>query len=152
MKRIGCIVLALLLLLSGALLTSCGDNPDPNALLSNPTQTQEEARDKYAAYGFADVDLENRPYCLLTLSGYNDSNYFVVSDESGTVLGDVAFRRTQYVNDKYNCDLMYWEGNPEMLINAAKRECGILSGDPANEEYSILRTHVYAMDGMKEFR
>jgi hypothetical protein len=42
--------------------------------------------------------------------------------------------------------------NPEMLINAAKRECGILAGDPANEEYSILRTHVYAADGIKEFR
>ena len=42
--------------------------------------------------------------------------------------------------------------NPEMLINAAKREIGILSGDPAREEYSILRTHVYAADGVKEFR
>ncbi len=42
--------------------------------------------------------------------------------------------------------------NPEMLITAAKRECGILSGDPAKEEYSILRTHVYAADGVKEFR
>ena len=42
--------------------------------------------------------------------------------------------------------------NPEMLIKAAKREIGILSGDPAREEYSILRTHVYAADGVKEFR
>ena len=42
--------------------------------------------------------------------------------------------------------------NPEMLISAAKRECGILSGDPAKEEYSILRTHVYQADGISEFR
>lgn len=117
MKRIGCIVLALLLLLSGALLTSCGNDPAATPLQSNQQQTQEQVQDKYAAYGFADVDLENRPYCVLTLSGYNDAHYLVVSDESGTVLGDVAFRRTQYVNDVYNCDLMYWEGNPEMLIN-----------------------------------
>ena len=42
--------------------------------------------------------------------------------------------------------------NPEMLISAAKRELGILSGDPAKEEYSILRTHVYLSDGESEFR
>jgi len=42
--------------------------------------------------------------------------------------------------------------NPEMLIQAAKRECGILSGNPADEEYSILRTHVYLPDGETEFR
>ncbi len=42
--------------------------------------------------------------------------------------------------------------NPEMLISAAKRELGILSGDPAEEEYSILRSHVYLADGVTEFR
>ena len=42
--------------------------------------------------------------------------------------------------------------NPELLISAAKRECGILSGAPAAEEYSILRTHVYGADGVSEFR
>ena len=42
--------------------------------------------------------------------------------------------------------------NPEMLITAAKRECGILGGDPAQEEYTILRTHVYQADGVSEFR
>lgn len=42
--------------------------------------------------------------------------------------------------------------NPEMLIAAAKRELGILSGDPAREEYSILRSHVYLADGVTEFR
>ncbi len=42
--------------------------------------------------------------------------------------------------------------NPEMLISAAKRELGILTGDPAKEEYSILRTHVYLSDGESEFR
>ncbi len=42
--------------------------------------------------------------------------------------------------------------NPEMLIQAAKRECGILAGDPAKEEYSILRTHVWRNDGTTEFR
>ncbi len=42
--------------------------------------------------------------------------------------------------------------NPEMLIQAAKRACGILSGDPISEEYSILRTHIYFADGETEFR
>lgn len=42
--------------------------------------------------------------------------------------------------------------NPEMLISAARRELGILSGDPAEEEYSILRSHVYLSDGVTEFR
>ena len=42
--------------------------------------------------------------------------------------------------------------NPEMLIAAARRELGILSGDPAEEEYSILRSHVYLADGVTEFR
>ena len=42
--------------------------------------------------------------------------------------------------------------NPELLIQAARRECGILSGDPTKEEYSILRTHVYLADGETEFR
>jgi radical SAM-linked protein len=42
--------------------------------------------------------------------------------------------------------------NPELLITAAKRECGILSGNPAKESYSILRTHVYLADGETEFR
>ncbi|MBQ8416774.1 MAG: TIGR03960 family B12-binding radical SAM protein [Clostridia bacterium] len=41
--------------------------------------------------------------------------------------------------------------NPEMLITAAKERCGILSGDPAKESYSILRTHVYVDDGITEF-
>ena len=42
--------------------------------------------------------------------------------------------------------------NPELLIAAARRELGILSGDPASEEYSILRSHVYLADGKTEFR
>ncbi len=42
--------------------------------------------------------------------------------------------------------------NPELLITAAKRELGILCRDPAEEEYSILRTHVYLADGETEFR
>ena len=42
--------------------------------------------------------------------------------------------------------------NPEMLITAAKERLGILSGDPAKESYSILRTNVYFDDGVTEFR
>ena len=42
--------------------------------------------------------------------------------------------------------------NPEFLLRAAKEQCGILSGDPSAEEYSILRTHVYMPDGTTEFR
>jgi radical SAM-linked protein len=42
--------------------------------------------------------------------------------------------------------------NPEFLISAAKEKCGILSGDPTEESYSILRTHVYLEDGSTEFR
>ena len=42
--------------------------------------------------------------------------------------------------------------NPELLIAAARERLGILSGDPAREEYSILRTQVYFEDGTTEFR
>ena len=42
--------------------------------------------------------------------------------------------------------------NPELLITAAKEKCGILSGDPTKESYSILRTHVYLDDGVTEFQ
>ncbi|MBE6589694.1 MAG: TIGR03960 family B12-binding radical SAM protein [Ruminococcaceae bacterium] len=42
--------------------------------------------------------------------------------------------------------------NPELIINAAREKCGILSGNPARESYSILRTHVYLADGETEFR
>ena len=36
--------------------------------------------------------------------------------------------------------------NPEMLITALKRECGILAGDPMTEWYTILRTSVMKAD------
>ena len=39
--------------------------------------------------------------------------------------------------------------NPEMLITALKRECGILSGDPMEEWYTILRTSVMKADFTK---
>ena len=42
--------------------------------------------------------------------------------------------------------------NPELLIKAAKDRLGILATDPANESYTILRTHVYTADGVTEFR
>ena len=42
--------------------------------------------------------------------------------------------------------------NPEFLIRAAKERLGILSGDPTEESYSILRTHVYLDDGVTEFK
>ena len=42
--------------------------------------------------------------------------------------------------------------NPEFLITAAKNRLGILSGDPAEESYRILRTEVYLSDGMTVFR
>ena len=42
--------------------------------------------------------------------------------------------------------------NPELLITAAKEKCGILSGDPIKESYSILRTHVYLDDAVTEFQ
>ena len=42
--------------------------------------------------------------------------------------------------------------NPEFLIKAAKERLGILGGNPAEESYSILRTHVYPADGVTEFR
>ena len=42
--------------------------------------------------------------------------------------------------------------NPEMLIGVAKERLGILSGDPTQESYSILRTNVYTDDGVSEFR
>ena len=42
--------------------------------------------------------------------------------------------------------------NPECLIKAAKDHLGILCGDPKNESYSILRTHVYLADDTTEFR
>ena len=41
--------------------------------------------------------------------------------------------------------------NPELLIKAARDRLGILSTDPANESYTILRTHVYTADGVTEF-
>ena len=41
--------------------------------------------------------------------------------------------------------------NPELLIKAAKERLSILSSDPVNESYSILRTHVYCQDGVTEF-
>ena len=40
--------------------------------------------------------------------------------------------------------------NPEYLVKVLKRECGILSGDPTAEEYSILRTAVLC--GENDFR
>ena len=42
--------------------------------------------------------------------------------------------------------------NPELLIKAAKDRGLLLTGDPAEESYSILRTHVYLSDGVTEFR
>ena len=36
--------------------------------------------------------------------------------------------------------------NPEYLVKVLKEKCGILSGDPLKEEYSILRTAVLAGD------
>ena len=42
--------------------------------------------------------------------------------------------------------------NPEFLIKTAKERGLILSGDPAKESYSILRTHTYLADGVTEFR
>ena len=42
--------------------------------------------------------------------------------------------------------------NPEMLIKAAREKGLILGGNPAEEQYSILRTHVYLSDGVTEFR
>ena len=42
--------------------------------------------------------------------------------------------------------------NPEMLIKAAKERLGILSGNPTEESYTILRTHVYQKDGVTEFK
>lgn len=42
--------------------------------------------------------------------------------------------------------------NPEFLITSAKTRLGILSGDPAQESYSILRTEVYLADGETVFR
>lgn len=40
--------------------------------------------------------------------------------------------------------------NPEYLVKVLKAECGILSGNPTEEEYSILRTAVLC--GEKDFR
>lgn len=42
--------------------------------------------------------------------------------------------------------------NPELLIGAARERLGILSGDPAQESYTILRTEVYLADGETPFR
>ena len=42
--------------------------------------------------------------------------------------------------------------NPEFLITAAKNRLGILSGDPAEESYRILRTEVFLADGVTVFR
>ena len=42
--------------------------------------------------------------------------------------------------------------NPEFLITAAKDRLGILSGDPAEESYRILRTEVFCADGVTVFR
>lgn len=36
--------------------------------------------------------------------------------------------------------------NPELLITAIKRECGLLSGNPTKEWYSIMRTSVRCSD------
>ncbi|MBQ9784102.1 MAG: TIGR03960 family B12-binding radical SAM protein [Clostridia bacterium] len=41
--------------------------------------------------------------------------------------------------------------NPELVLRAARERLGILSGDPAKETYSILRTNVYTADGVTEF-
>ncbi len=41
--------------------------------------------------------------------------------------------------------------NPELVLRAARERLGILSGDPAKETYSILRTNVYTSDGVTEF-
>ena len=69
---------------------------------------------------------------------------------------------------RYTVFLLYWAAviliaillsasgseylNPEMLIKAAKEKGLILGGNPAEEHYSILRTHVYLADGETEFR
>ena len=42
--------------------------------------------------------------------------------------------------------------NPEFLITAAKERLGILSGNPTQESYRILRTEVYLSDGVTVFR
>ncbi len=42
--------------------------------------------------------------------------------------------------------------NPEFLVTAGKEHLGILSGNPAEESYRILRTEVYLTDGVTVFR
>jgi radical SAM-linked protein len=42
--------------------------------------------------------------------------------------------------------------SPEALMDALRRETGILSGDPTGEHYRILRRTAYLADGITEFR
>ena len=114
LKKYICLLLSFCIIIP-LLLGSCKNNTDEEP--STLEATQENTSGKYSDYLFPNVDLENRTYCLLTLQGYNQQNYFISSNETGVILNDIAFRRTQYVNDVYNCDLIYWEGNPDLLIN-----------------------------------
>ncbi|MBQ8213786.1 MAG: hypothetical protein IJZ80_07230 [Clostridia bacterium] len=116
MKTFGCCLLALILLLTGALLTSCKEEEELS-FETTEDATEEIPADKYAEYGFETIDLEQRSYCILTLAGYNSKHHFVVDDIDGTTLNEAAFSRTQYVNEVYNCNLTFWEGNPDLLIN-----------------------------------
>lgn len=42
--------------------------------------------------------------------------------------------------------------SPEAMMDALRRETGILTGDPTKEYYRILRRRVLAVDGVTEFR
>ena len=118
MKKLGCCLLALMVLLGGFLFSACNnanqtDDPNESEFLESET---DGPVDRYADYGFESVDLEERSYCILTLAGYNDTYHFVVDDIDGTTLNEASFSRTQYVNEVYNCNLTFWEGNPDLLI------------------------------------
>ncbi len=41
--------------------------------------------------------------------------------------------------------------NPDYILAILKERLNILSGDPMNEEYSIVRTRVYSEDGVSDF-
>ena len=134
MKKTISLILSLLLCVGMLFTVSCGNDSSQTPGMIEGSTAAEAETDRFDPYQFPQVDLENRPICVLTYqTGINASNHFIATGEDGTVLNDVSFRRTQYVNDLYNCDLMFWEGNPQQLI----QEC--ISG--GTHDFDLVYPH-----------
>lgn len=135
----------LVLLMLAPTVVSCGDSAEETTAETVPAETAAVETEPELSDDIPEMDYEGYSFTILTSSTVTQHSITAINEQTGDVLNDAMFERTQTIAEKYNIQFNddYVPGNSDVVMTTFTNS--VQAGDAAYDLAMLLERRAFAM-------